>query len=155
LDKISPLASGVPNGQNIFIAECKFWTGPKGYTETIYQILKYATWRDTKTAIFIFCKNVDPATAVEKIPEETAKHPNFIRAVPFGDASSFRHVLKHPGDSSADLDDVQPRLRDRFFSRRNLRLPFEREAARCRKRKDFYRPPDCEGLGFRLVSRED
>jgi hypothetical protein len=40
------------NGQNVFIAECKFWGGAKAFKETIDQLLGYTSWRDTKTAIF-------------------------------------------------------------------------------------------------------
>ena len=36
---------------NAFIAECKFWTGQKGYLETITQLLGYLTWRDSKAAV--------------------------------------------------------------------------------------------------------
>lgn len=36
------------NGKNIFIAECKFWGGPKTLLETVYQLLRYTSWRDTK-----------------------------------------------------------------------------------------------------------
>jgi len=28
-------------GRNIFIAECKFWKGPKGFSETVDQLLSY------------------------------------------------------------------------------------------------------------------
>lgn len=45
------------NGKNIFIAECKFWKGEKAFLETISQLLGYASWRDTKTAILIFNRN--------------------------------------------------------------------------------------------------
>ena len=41
--------------RNVFIAECKFWKGPKSYQETIDQLLRYVAWRDSKTAILIFC----------------------------------------------------------------------------------------------------
>ena len=44
-------------GRNIFIAECKFWRGDKGYTDTIDQLLGYLSWRDTKAAIIIFNRN--------------------------------------------------------------------------------------------------
>ncbi|MFL6304375.1 MAG: hypothetical protein ACJ72H_12630, partial [Candidatus Sulfotelmatobacter sp.] len=37
-------------GQNIFIAECKFWGGAKQSFETVDQILSYLSWRDTKAA---------------------------------------------------------------------------------------------------------
>lgn len=35
---------------NVFIAECKFWTGKKGLLNTITQLLGYLTWRDSKAA---------------------------------------------------------------------------------------------------------
>ena len=31
--------------RNVFIGECKFWAGPKVLTETIDQVLRYASWR--------------------------------------------------------------------------------------------------------------
>jgi hypothetical protein len=34
---------------NLFIAECKFWSGPGAFAETINQLLRYVTWRETKT----------------------------------------------------------------------------------------------------------
>ena len=40
--------------RNIFIAECKFWRGPKSFRETVDQLLSYTSWRDTKTALLIF-----------------------------------------------------------------------------------------------------
>jgi hypothetical protein len=38
-------------GRNLFICECKFWSGPNGFTNTIDQVFRYAGWRDTKLAI--------------------------------------------------------------------------------------------------------
>lgn len=46
-------------GRNIFIAECKFWSGPKMLAETIDQLLSYTSWRDTKVAVIIFNRNKD------------------------------------------------------------------------------------------------
>jgi len=42
------------DGKNIFIGECKFWSGPKKLIETIDQLLSYSSWRDTKVAVIIF-----------------------------------------------------------------------------------------------------
>lgn len=42
------------DGRNIFIGECKFWTGEKVYLETLDQILSYLSWRDTKASVLIF-----------------------------------------------------------------------------------------------------
>jgi hypothetical protein len=54
------------DGRNVFIAECKFWVGPKGFTDTIDQLLNYLTWRDSKTAIIIFVRNTTISTVVAK-----------------------------------------------------------------------------------------
>lgn len=40
--------------RNVFIAECKFWKGPKAFGEAIDQRLGYTMWRDSKTAILVF-----------------------------------------------------------------------------------------------------
>jgi hypothetical protein len=64
---------------NLFIGECKIWKGPKGFLETIDQILGYLTWRDSKAAIMMFVPNQE-ISAVRKATEESAKsHPNFVR----------------------------------------------------------------------------
>jgi len=47
------------NNLNLFIAECKFWRGEKALSDTIDQLLNYATWRDTRLAIFLFNRNRD------------------------------------------------------------------------------------------------
>ena len=44
-------------GKNIFVGECKFWGGAKFLTETIDQLLGYASWRDTKVAVIISNRN--------------------------------------------------------------------------------------------------
>lgn len=65
---------------NVFIAECKFWSGEAKHLETIDQILKYLTWRDSKAAIILFVKNVDFSSVIQSAREATSKHPNFLSA---------------------------------------------------------------------------
>lgn len=43
-------------GRNLFIGECKFWSGVKGLVETIDQLFSYAAWRDTKLAAIMFVR---------------------------------------------------------------------------------------------------
>ena len=45
-------------------------------TETIDQLLGYTSWRDTKTAIFIFCRNRDFSGVLKSIQETTEAHPH-------------------------------------------------------------------------------
>ena len=63
---------------NVFVAECKYWGGEKLYLETIDQILKYLTWRDSKAAIIIFVKNADFSSVIKKVKEVTPTHANFV-----------------------------------------------------------------------------
>lgn len=62
---------------NLFIGECKFWRGKETFLETIHQILRYATWRDTKLAIIIFNRNKDLSKILDEIPYIIREHPNF------------------------------------------------------------------------------
>ena len=40
------------------------------------QLLGYASWRDTKTAILLFSKNKDFSGVIAGIPEVVRSHPN-------------------------------------------------------------------------------
>jgi len=44
-------------GHIVFVAECKFWSGIKELHKAIDQLLKYLTWRDSKTALICFVEN--------------------------------------------------------------------------------------------------
>jgi hypothetical protein len=90
------------NGHNLFIAECKFWKGQKSFTETIDQVLNYVTWRDTKIAIFLFCKDVDPGTVTNQIPGIVKTHPQYLKAEPTA-GSAFRYIFNHPGNTAKNL----------------------------------------------------
>ena len=61
----------------VFIAECKFWSGPKNYFSTIDQLLGYLTWRDNKASVIIFVKQKDFSAILSKVETETIKHSNF------------------------------------------------------------------------------
>jgi hypothetical protein len=34
-------------GSNLFIGECKVWSGAKGFGETVDQLFRYTGWRDS------------------------------------------------------------------------------------------------------------
>jgi hypothetical protein len=89
--------------RNVFIAECKFWHGQKGYIETIDQLLSYLTWRDIKAAVIIFNKNKNFSDVLVNIRENTEKHPNFKRALPPVGETSLRYVFRQNSDDSREL----------------------------------------------------
>ena len=66
---------------NLFIGECKIWTGSKGFHETIDQILGYLTWRDSKSAIMMFVPNKDISNVINTAASAVKEHPNFIREI--------------------------------------------------------------------------
>jgi hypothetical protein len=90
-------------GRNIFIAECKFWTGPEGLLDTITQLLGYASWRDTKTAILLFNRNKNSSAVLEKIAGAVATHENFKRQIDYSSESGFRFVLKQKNDENREI----------------------------------------------------
>lgn len=89
--------------RNIFIAECKFWGGPKKLTETIDQLLGYSSWRDTKTAVIIFNRNRDFSRVLAAVPEAVKQHPNFKRAIVGNSETRFRYCFSHRDDANREL----------------------------------------------------
>ena len=91
------------NGRNIFIAECKFWDGAKILTKTVDQILGYASWRDTKTAIFLFNRGRALSGVLAQISPTVAAHPNFVREIPYDGETGFRFIIRHRDDPEREL----------------------------------------------------
>jgi hypothetical protein len=90
-------------GKNIFIAECKFWKGPESLKDAIDQLLGYASWRDTKTALIVFNRDRQLSTVLPKIVEVFKAHPNFKRQLEYTSETGFRFVLHHRDDKDREL----------------------------------------------------
>ena len=89
--------------KNVFIAECKFWTGPSGMRRAVDQLLGYTSWRDTKTALLIFNRDRKMSTVLEKIPDVVKGHINFKKEVACDLESGFRFILGHRNDSNREV----------------------------------------------------
>lgn len=89
--------------RNVFIAECKFWKGPKVFGEAIDQLLGYATWRDSKTAILVFNRGVETSTVLSGIDGVAKGHGNFKRTVAWPHESGFRYIFHSNGDKNREL----------------------------------------------------
>lgn len=89
--------------KNIFIAECKFWRGQAGLTATIDQLLGYASWRDTKTAILLFNRDTAMSTVLAQVSSVLAAHPQFKRSIAQQSESRFRAVLRQSTDPDREL----------------------------------------------------
>lgn len=85
-------------GRNVFIGECKFWGGAKIFTDTIDQLLRYSSWRDTKAAVVFFNRNKNLTQVLRQIPETVAAHPAHERTLAPVSETHFRFTVKHPSD---------------------------------------------------------
>jgi hypothetical protein len=91
------------DGQNIFVAECKYWRGRKSYVETIDQILSYLSWRDTKAAIVIFNRNKGFSNVLSEIKSATKDH-GLYKFGPTADSDTrFRYIFGQQSDPSREI----------------------------------------------------
>ncbi len=90
-------------GRNIFVAECKFWTGSKKLLETIDQLLGYSCWRDTKVAVVVFNRNKDFSNVLRTIQDTVTTHPNCKRTLGARSETSFRYIFAHKDDRNREM----------------------------------------------------
>lgn len=89
--------------RNVFIAECKFWKGSKGFNQAIDQLLGYATWRDGKVVVLVFNRGTDTSTVLSGIDTTTKAHGNFKRKVKWPHDSGFRYIFHSNGDINREM----------------------------------------------------
>lgn len=85
-------------GKNVFVAECKFWGGAKKHHETIDQILRYLTFRDSKTAIIYFMDTKEMMAPLKSIEESTPRHSAFVASKGRREESWFSYEFHLPDD---------------------------------------------------------
>ncbi|RJE73058.1 hypothetical protein [Reichenbachiella sp. MSK19-1] len=83
----------------VFVAECKFWSGEKGFHETIDQLLGYLTWRDSKTSTIIFVANKNFSSVLDTVTNSISKHLNFESRQEDSDSSWFNFTFSLPIDT--------------------------------------------------------
>jgi len=87
-------------GHNVFIAECKLWKGSSYLHDAIDQLLeRYVSWRDEKTALIVFNKDVLGFSDVIKKGVETVKnHPNCLSMIKERKETSFSYLFRQVED---------------------------------------------------------
>lgn len=91
------------DGRVIFVAECKFWDGPKSILKAITQVLSYLSWHDTKAALLVFHRGRNLTAVLAKIPEGLRSHPAHVRDLPYDSTTGFRFLLRHPEDQDREV----------------------------------------------------
>lgn len=88
----------------VFLAECKWWNGPKAFKDKVLpQLLdRYIVWRDTHAAIILFIKNKNVSSVISQATELIRQHPRFVEdASPIGEVQTF--MLHQDGDEDRQL----------------------------------------------------
>ena len=89
--------------RNVFIAECKFWAGPKVFDGAVSQLLGYLSWRDTKAALLIFNKKKDSGAVRRKMHEVMELRGEHRRTVKCEAGGDSQYVMVSPKDSNREL----------------------------------------------------
>ena len=89
-------------GNNLLIAECKLWKGETYLREGIDQLLhRYVNWRDEKTAIIIFNRDVKNFTGVIETATKTlSSHPLCHQEGRQRTDCSWSYLFHHPNDEA-------------------------------------------------------
>jgi hypothetical protein len=85
---------------NVFICECKRWSGPKAVTEALDQLFSYTTWRDSRLALLFFVDSKDPTAVVAKARERLEGSQQFIEWRDSGNQRELHCRMRWPGDDS-------------------------------------------------------
>jgi len=83
---------------NVFIGECKWWSGPRGFGDAFEQIYRYTTWRDGRLALIFFVAAQDPVAIVEKARSALAKRNEFDGWNPTSETRELRCRVRWPDD---------------------------------------------------------
>jgi hypothetical protein len=90
--------------KNLFIAECKFWDGPKTLMDAIDQLFTYTTWRDSKAAVLVFSRRRDFTRTVDEAGKTLKEHPQFRELRTINRETSFRAWMARPDDVARRID---------------------------------------------------
>jgi len=84
-----------------FVAECKVWKGRKTIAECVDQLLSYLTWRDCKTAIVIFNKDVAGFSDIlARTKPAIEAHPKILKMVQATDHGEWKVVFRSQDDDA-------------------------------------------------------
>jgi hypothetical protein len=91
------------DNKNVFIAECKFWRGPKAFNESIDQLLGYLTWRDSKCALLVFNTTKDSGAVRQKMHEVMQSRPEHKKTLFHASDGDGRYILVRQSDPGREI----------------------------------------------------
>ena len=91
------------DNKNVFIAECKFWRGPKSFSDSIDQLLRYLSWRDSKCALLIFNKTKNSSDVRQKMHEIMLARAEYRKTVNHDANGDSRYVFVKESDPGREI----------------------------------------------------
>lgn len=91
--------------RNVFIGECKIWSGPAAFGQAINQLLGYVVWRDSKAAIVLFIRDRNnPTEIIHKAAAALGGHDRCKRTLDAADPSERSDFVFHAdGDPNREI----------------------------------------------------
>lgn len=89
--------------RNIFIAECKFWNGPKVFDRAISQLLDYLSWRDSKSAIMVFNRTRNSSAVRAKMHEVVSARKEHRKTEKHSGEGDSRYILVKESDRGREI----------------------------------------------------
>ena len=84
--------------RNLFIAECLVWGGQKHFLDKLNdQLLNYAVWRDTKTALIVFNRSKSLSNVLQTIDKSLTEHDQCVRKIS-SSTEPFRYLYRKKDD---------------------------------------------------------
>ena len=92
------------HGHNLFIAECKWWTGAAGFQSTVSQLFdRYLSWRDTQVAILFFVGNKGFSDVLDQVENAAGGHPYFKSFLKISERSNFSFLFRQQDDEYNEI----------------------------------------------------
>jgi hypothetical protein len=91
------------NNRNVFIAECKFWHGPKSFDGAVTQLLGYLSWRDSKCALLVLNRTKDSSAVRQKMHETMTGRPEFRKCVSNAPDADARYIFVKESDPGREI----------------------------------------------------
>lgn len=89
--------------KNVFIAECKFWRGPKAFVEAVDQLLGYLTWRDSKCALMVFNRTKDSIAIRKKMHEAMESLSEHRKTEAHDESGDSRYILVKESEPGKEI----------------------------------------------------
>lgn len=91
-------------GRAAFVGECKVWHGQKQLKKSLDQLLRYLTWRDCRTALIVFNRNVKGFSEIQSTLAQTLEqHPGFIESNTTTQLGEWRIWLRDEVDEARKI----------------------------------------------------